>query len=478
MLFAKKPADLNKSAYFCDRSIKNMNIALTVVAVGLLVFLAHVFAEFFSRSKVPDVLLLISIGLIIGPLLNIVSIEQLGMVGPVFTTITLVTILFEGGTELKLEALKKSLKGTTLLTNLNFFATMGVVGVIGWQFFEMPVLNAFMFGAIVGGTSSAVVIPLVRQLHMGNNSRTILILESAFSDVLCIVFALALMEAIQSDQINFGLMFGQVLSSFILASLLGLAGSMFWSTLLHKIRNIKNSIFTTPAFVFIIFGISEVLGYSGAISALAFGIGLANSEQLISIFRPKGSVSTPESLNETERILFGEVVFLLKTFFFVYIGVSIRLDDLYPLLLGLAISLLMFILRIPVVRASMPSSGKNIPGEKDLYIMSAMVPKGLAAAVLATLPFQMGIEGGEFIMNLTFSVVLFSIAITSVLIPSIEKFEGVQRFYSNALHLNSWLRQLTLSFRKENKSDSEKGAEEKKYEQREETENTDDSVKK
>jgi potassium/hydrogen antiporter len=426
-----------------------MNIALTVVAVGLLVFLAHVFAEFFSRKKVPDVLLLIILGLVIGPVLNIVTIDQLGMVGPVFTTITLVTILFEGGTELNLDALRRSLKGTTLLTNLNFFSTMAVVGLIGWLAFDLPVMNSFMLGAIVGGTSSAVVIPLVKQLNIGNNSRTILILESAFSDVLCIVFALAIMEAIQSDQINFGLMLGQVLSSFILATVIGLAGSFFWSTVLHKIRNIKNSIFTTPAFVFILFGISEMLGYSGAISALAFGIGLANSHQLSSLLGSKKYLGTTESLNETEKILFGEVVFLLKTFFFVYIGVSIKLNDWFPLLMGLAITILLFVFRIPVVRASMPSKGQDIPGEKDLYIMSAMTPKGLAAAVLATIPFQMGLEGGEFIMNLTFSIVLFSITFTSLLIPAIDRFEGVQRFYSNSLHLNLWLRRVVKRIKKQ-----------------------------
>lgn len=58
-----------------------MNIALTIVAVGLLVFMAHVFAEFYSRTKVPDVLLLIILGLIIGPMLNSVNIDQFSLAG-------------------------------------------------------------------------------------------------------------------------------------------------------------------------------------------------------------------------------------------------------------------------------------------------------------------------------------------------------------------------------------------------------------
>jgi potassium/hydrogen antiporter len=413
-----------------------MSIALTVVAVGFLVFLAHVFAEIFSRKRIPDVLLLIVIGLIIGPLLNVVNIDHFGMIGPVFTTITLVTILFEGGTELRFEALRNSLRGTTLLTNLNFAATMIIVGLMGWLIFDVAPLIAFMMGAIVGGTSSAVVIPLVRQLNMSDKSRTVLILESAFSDVFCIVFALAFIEAIELGSINIGNMVGQIFASFILATIMGLFGAFFWSVVLHRIRNIKNSIFTTPAFVFIIYGISEMMGYSGAIAALAFGIGLANIDYLQSTSISNYFTRKPDSLNDTERILFAEAVFLLKTFFFVYIGISIRLDDWVSILIGFAITTILFGIRIPIVRASMPKdTDKN-----DLYYMSGMVPKGLAAAVLATIPLQKGIPFGDYIMNITFSVILFSILFTSILIPLLEKSKSVQLFYGNSLNTNLWIR--------------------------------------
>lgn len=429
-----------------------MNIAFTIVGVGLLVFMAHVFAEIFSRKRIPDVLLLILIGLLIGPVLHIVKPGDLGVVGPVFTTITLVTILFEGGTELKLDALQHSLKGTTLLTNLNFFATMIVVGLLGWWLLDMTPLISFMLGAIVGGTSSAVVIPLVKQLNMSNNSRTILILESAFSDVLCIVFALAFIEAAQLGHIQIGNTVGQILASFLLASIMGLIGAFFWSFVLHKIRTVKNSIFTTPAFVFIIYGVSEILGYSGAISALAFGIGLANTDILKSSFVGKFFKRDPDSLNETEKILFAEAVFLLKTFFFVYIGISIQINDWVPLVIGLGLTAALFFLRIPVVRASMPIA-KNHENDTDLMYMSTMVPKGLAAAVLATIPLQMGIAEGELIKDVVFSVILFSIVFTSVLIPLVEKSKQIQSVYINALNVNLWIRK-RIQMYQDNKHES------------------------
>ncbi len=412
-----------------------MNIAVSLVAIGFLIFLAHLFSEIFSRKKIPDVLMLIGIGLLLGPVLKIVQVGSSSGIGSVFTTITLVTILFEGGTGLRLDELKKSVRGTSLLTNLNFFATMAVVGLIGWKAYDLDLLVALMLGSIVGGTSSAVVIPMVKQLNMGKKSGTILILESAFSDVLCIVFALAFVEAVLMGQIDIGLTLGKILASFILATLIGITGSVFWSMILHKVRTIQNSIFTTPSFVFIIFGISELLGYSGAIAALAFGIGLANMDLLASPAVQRIIGTNAQTLNETEKVLFSETVFLLKTFFFIYIGLSINLKDLQPLLIGLIITGVLFLLRIPVVRASV--SAANTP-RLDMYYMAAIFPKGLAAAVLATIPLQRGVEGGEFIKNVTFSIVLFSIVFTSVLIPLIDKVPFMRKFYDFMFRITAW----------------------------------------
>jgi hypothetical protein len=58
---------------------------------------------------------------------------------------------------------------------------------------------------------------------------------------------------------------------------------------------------------------------------------------------------------------------------------------------------------------------KTTPPE-DASLMAIMVPKGLAAAALASLALQQGITGGDIIQNVTFAVVLFSIIITSILI--------------------------------------------------------------
>lgn len=324
----------------------NENVDLTLVALGLLVFSAHLFASLYSRRMVPDVLFLILIGLLLGPIFHLITPTDLGVVGPVFVAVTLVVILFEGGTSLSLKVMQDSWKSTMKLTTTGFFASMIVVAVIAKYFLDFPWTQAFLLGSILGGTSSAVVIPLVKQLKIGEESRTVLVLESALTDVFCIVFALVFLEIYHSSHINIGLVFGQILGSFTFSGLIGIAGGLVWSRILEKVRKIQNSIFTTPAFVFIIYGITQVLGYSGAIAALTFGITMSNintfqNRLITNLIGPVG-----HELNETEKVFFSEIVFLFKTFFFVYIGISIMFDNINAIYCGLIITGILLLSRL------------------------------------------------------------------------------------------------------------------------------------
>lgn len=403
---------------------------LIIAILGLLIFAAHLFTEIFSRKRIPDVLMLMAIGLIVGPLLGWVKPESLGSIASIFTTVTLVIILFESGTELNFNILLNSIKGTMKLTTINFFVTMAVVAVLGIVFEKFDILTGLMMGAILGGTSSAVVIPMVSQLKISEKGGTILILESAFSDVLCIVFAWAFLKADQSGSMNVGPIIGSIIASFILSSLIGLAAAILWTHLLNKVRHVKNSILTTPAFVFIVYGINQWFGFSGAIASLAFGIGMANIDYMYNngIFLKRLFKDQPAKLNETEKQLFSEVVFLLKTFFFVYIGISIRLDHFWPILVGFIITLVLFALRIPIVRMSVHKEKGEFPTEDKMF-MSGIVPKGLAAAVLATIPMQQGLPGGDLIQSIVFAVILFSITFTSIMVPVLEHDNAISRFY-------------------------------------------------
>ena len=386
--------------------------ALVIAFIGALVFGAHLFVALFARTRVPDVLLLIVIGLLLGPVTHLVRPEQFGSVGPVFTTVTLVFLLFESGTELQVGTIRKVLHGSFLLSVLNFAVTTAVVALAAWKVAHLGVGTAILLGTILGGTSPAVVIPIAAQLKMNEHAGAILFLESAISDVVSIVLALALLDGLHAGNLEVGKIIGTLLGSFLLDAVLGALGAIFWSNLLSRVRTLQNGMFTTAAFLFLIFGLAELLGYSGAIAALVFGIGLGNVAWHGAILSKRFPSLAPVGLNSREKGFFAEIVFLLKTFFFVYIGLSIQFRNLSTILFGLGVTAMLFVARIPVVRYGVTRTTTTM----DASRMAAMAPKGLAAAVLASLPLQHGLAHGDFIQNTTYAVVLFSILLTSVLI--------------------------------------------------------------
>lgn len=393
-------------------------VAQIIAFVGILVFLAHLFTGIFSRTRIPDVILLIIIGICVGPVLNLVSPVQFGEVGPVFTTITLIIILFESGLSLKLGMLRSAITGALVLAPLSFFFTMVVVAGLAIWLADLEVLPAFILGAIVGSTSETVVIPLLRQLGVKEETRTLLSVESSVNDVLSIVITVALVQAyVGGGTFQIASVSGNLLASFLVAIVFGIIGALMWSVLLNRIHAIKNAMFTTPAFVFVIFGLVETLGFSGAIAALAFGVTIGNIETIhIPIFKTT-TAREPVGLNDTEKVFFSEVAFLLKTFFFIYLGLSLELISNELIIIGAILTAAAFFLRMPAVKLSVRKP--TMP--KDISVMAIMIPKGLAAVVLAGLPFQQEVAGGEIIRNVTYAVVLFSIVVTSILVLFLEK---------------------------------------------------------
>jgi len=390
-------------------------VAQVIAFIGVMVFLAHLFSVIFNRTKIPDILFLILIGVVVGPLLGWVSPALFGSVGPVFTTVTLVIILFEAGLTLNIRTVGSIFGRTLLLASLSFIFTMGAVAGLSMWLLGLEIVPAFILGAIVGSTSEAVVIPLIKQLCVGEETQCVLSMESTINDVLSIVVTIALIQAYVNGKFEIASVSAHLVGSFVIAIAIGFGGALVWSALLNRIRIIKNAIFTTPAFVFIIYGIVENLGFSGAIAALAFGITLGNIETIRIPFLKR--YKEPVGLGETEKVFFSEVAFLLKTFFFIYMGISLQLISNWFITVAFVLTVIAFLVRVFAVQFSV---GKKLP-QKEKSLMMVMFPKGLAAVVLASIPLQEGIAGGDTIKNITYGVIIFSILFTSFMVFMLKK---------------------------------------------------------
>ncbi len=391
------------------------------IFLGALIFCAHLFAAFFRRSRVPDVLFLVLIGIVLGPVLGWVTPDMLGGVGSLFASATLVFILIDSGIDMNINNLRKYWVGIVQVTFYSFCLSTAVAAVTAHYVAGLDWRASLLLGSMVAGTGSSIVIPMIKQMKISNQTQTVLTLESAISGVLCIVVALALMEGFKMGTISVVQVVGNVLASFIMAVIIGGIGGMVWSVLLRRVRKLQNSMFLTPAFVFVIYGLTEALGYSGAIAALAFGIVLGNANYLeYSVVRKlfHKRMLRMQTLGDNEKSFFKEIVFILKTFFFVYIGISIPFTDTIALLWGIIIVAAIFVGRFILIFLV----GRNNT-KIDRLIVSIMIPKGLVSAVLASMPRQINLAAGAEIIPhadriecMVYSIIFFSIVFSSLLV--------------------------------------------------------------
>ncbi len=400
-----------------------MHVGGVIAAVGALIFLAHFFSALFGRTRIPDVLLLTLLGLIIGPALHLITPASFGQVGPVFTAITLVLLLFEGGLDMHFDVLRRSLRGTVSLTLVNFGLTLAIVGGCALYLGHLTILQSAILGAIVGGTSPAVIIPLTLQLGVGRHASATLFLESALSDVLSIIVSLALVDAALIGTVHVGNLFFSLLATLILSTVFGVVSALAWSLLINRVRNLKHTAFTTAAFLFLVYGLVDYLGFSGPVAALSFGVALGNIKLMDGSLR-LFTMAEPMGLNPGERSFLGEVLFLLRTFFFVYVGLSIELTNRHWLVWGVIATVLIYLARPAAV---LVGADHSLP-RTDASRMAALAPKGLAAAALASIPVQRGLPGGALIQSLVYALILFTIVFATLLVFFQDK-TALGRFY-------------------------------------------------
>jgi NhaP-type Na+/H+ or K+/H+ antiporter len=112
------------------------------------------------------------------------------------------------------------------------------------------------------------------------------------------------------------------------------------------------------------------------------------------------------------------MVFILKTFYFVYIGISIPFTDNMALLYGLINAAAIIVARLILIQIV---GHKNTP--TDRWIVSIMMPKGLVSAVLGSMPMQINQVAGyevipyaERIQCMVYSIIFFSIIICSLMV--------------------------------------------------------------
>lgn len=419
-------------------------VLLAFMAIGAIIFVGFFATLIFERTRVPDLLILVILGLILGPItiayfgVELVPRALLETVMPYFAALALVIILFDGGLNLNFDLVLRKINIAFIHTLVGFILTIIAVAFVANVVLGYPLIIGILLGAVLGGVSGAVIITLVRRMAMDEETQTVLTLEAVLTDVLCIIVALALVEFIigtddPAEAVT------NLFAGFSIAFLVALFFGIFWLRILKRLYGKPFSFMITIAALFILYGFVELVGGSGAMAALIFGLVLGNKDEIARMFK----IKTKFVLDERIKQFHSELSFVVRTFFFVFLGLVFTLSlsghmDVETILPGLdalnntgtlfLIGVVLIFLALMAVRYLTTSITVRLHPESrdDKFAIWLMMGRGLAAAVLASLPFTINAfkEGTSYydmmspykdqFLNIAFLIIVISVVVTTL----------------------------------------------------------------
>ena len=381
-----------------------------VFAVAAFIILAGFAGKIlFQRTRIPDIPLLLGIGVLLGPVLHVVGADLLLPLAPYVGTLALLMIMLEGGMNLDVDRVLSQMKWAVALTLIAFVSTTVAIAGMYHAATGTSFAESLLLGALLGCTSGAIVIPLVQGMRMGKNTRTILTIEAAVGDALAVFTVFLIIRYIQIPSADLGKQIFFVADAFLWSGILGAIAGLLWVQILARTGKLPLSYMLTMAGMLLLYALVEALHASGVFAVLVFGMALSNGDVIMQwIPSPSRETAWETSrfvLDETIGWIHEEMVFIARVFFFVYLGMLLDFRQISPFFIGVSAALIaiVYAARQISVRAIGFLGRREVPFERK--ILTTMAPRGLASAVLATVPAANGIAGTEVFIHYTFAVI-------------------------------------------------------------------------
>ncbi|MCI0596679.1 MAG: cation:proton antiporter [candidate division Zixibacteria bacterium] len=382
-----------------------MSVELFFLILGTVILAGFFGGLLFQRFRFPEVLILMGIGLLLGPVTHLVPVESFYAAAPFFGTLALILILFEGGLDLDFGHVVGEWKKAVVLSVSTFVLTVAGTAVLVYYLTPWDGFYGLLLGGALGCVSGTIVIPMVAKMSVSQETKTILSVESALADalaVLTVVLGIDFFHEAGGGQEILGSLFSAFTNSFFLATLVGL----IWLRILPTLKGKPLSYMLTFAVLLLLYAAVEAVKGSGALAILLFGLLLSNGERLVSLYPKRfrrGLLKSDLILDDTLKWFHAEFSFLIRTFFFVYMGLIVRFENLTWDWLVLSGAIFLVILAGRAVTVGVVFWKE--PQHKEKKLIWGMLPRGLTSAVLASYPLSRGMADTTPFLDITFLII-------------------------------------------------------------------------
>ena len=377
--------------------------------VGLIIVAGLIFGKISEIIKMPDVVLYILAGIILGPsLLNWINIDKYPVENQLILSFGAAYILYDGGREIDFKILNKVKMSVSLLATAGVLISTVIVGYVAAKVFNIPVYYGLLMGSVIASTDPSVLVPLFKSMNISNKLKQTIISESAFNDAAGAVITFSLIGIILGGEFSLAQSIMDLVKSIAGGVLIGVvAGYLSHLFVDEKKFGILRD---HPAELMIAtvtgaYLISDRFGFSGFMAVFVVGMFCGN-KKVFDFWIPEHSFQTHLRFKEVFTVL-------LRMMIFVILGTQLVFENLFSNLTPalIVVAVLIFVARPVSVIFSMIADRKAQWKWQEVVYMMWVRETGVIPAALSGMILTMGLEHAEIISSVTFATILITLTL-------------------------------------------------------------------
>ena len=234
--------------------------------------------------RVPEMLLMVAVGALLGPsLLDVIDVPLDSLGAQLVFTLGVSAILFYGGLNLSLRVLRQTALSLGLLSIPGVIVTASIVAVPTHFAFGFSWTESLLLGAVLAPTDPAILIPLFTASRVRAKVAQTVIAESAFNDPTGAVLALTVAGVLLSGDSSVGKPAVEFILDLGISTAVGIVAGVLLSAAISSHRAgiwRESSAIAVTAVVTIGYFSLDSAGGSGYLGAFIAGLIVGNMEML------------------------------------------------------------------------------------------------------------------------------------------------------------------------------------------------------
>lgn len=377
--------------------------------VGLIIVAGLIFGKISEIIKMPDVVLYILAGIILGPsLLNWINIDKYPVENQLILSFGAAYILYDGGREIDFKILNKVKMSVSLLATAGVLISTIMVGYVASRVFNIPVYYGLLMGSVIASTDPSVLVPLFKSMNISNKLKQTIISESAFNDAAGAVITFSLIGIILGGEFSLAQSIMDLVKSIAGGVLIGVVAGYLSHLFVDEkkfgiLRDHPAELMiatVTAAYL-----ISDRFGFSGFMAVFVVGMFCGN-KKVFDFWIPEHSFQTHLRFKEVFTVLLRMMIFVILGTQFVFENLF---SNLTPALIVVAV--LIFIARPVSVIFSMIADRKAQWKWQEVVYMMWVRETGVIPAALSGMILTMGVDHADIISSVTFATILITLTL-------------------------------------------------------------------